>query len=175
MKHFFSFSLFCFSLAFVVSCSSRKPPEPVKIETTRTITQVVKDTLFKVDADSTFYQAWIDCQNGKPVIIRTVQEAEDFNRKNPGAGAEPAKSQPGKHTKVNATLKNGKLNVDCHQEALNIFKSWKEKYISENQKTTVPVYVEKPYPWYVVTLNILGASMLIMLIIMIALKFIKPS
>lgn len=173
MKFFSFILLICFSPVLVVSCKSRKPTEPVKIETTKTVTEVVKDTVFKVEADSAFYYAWIDCQNGKPVIINTAQEAENYNRKNPGANAQPAKSQPGKNTIVNATFQNGKLNVDCHQEALNLFKSWKEKYISENQKTTVPVYIEKPFRWYHKALMWAGGISLLLIAIGVAIKFIK--
>ncbi len=158
----------------MVSCKSRKPQEPVRIETTKTITQTIKDTVYKVEADSAYYYAWIDCQNGKPVLMNTAQEAENYNRKYPGTEAEPAKSQPGKNTKVNAILQNGKLNVSCKQESMNLFKSWKENYIKENQKTSVPVYLEKPFRWYHMGLMGMGGISVLMLIIGTIIKFNKP-
>lgn len=176
MKLFFSIILFCFSLVSVVSCRSRKPPEPVTIETTKTITEVVKDTVFKVEADSSYYQAWIECVNGKPQIISNAKQAAEYQRKHPESKAAPPISKSGKNLSApNIKLdQNGKLTADCHQEALNLFKSWKEKYISENQKTTVPVYIEKPFRWYHKALMWLGSIGLIILGFGLVLKFRKP-
>ncbi|AZI55683.1 hypothetical protein EIB75_10655 [Epilithonimonas vandammei] len=61
-------SVLIFSSLVLVSCVSRKPPEPVTIEKTRTVKEIVKDTIYQVEADSSFYYAYVECINGKPVL-----------------------------------------------------------------------------------------------------------
>ena len=96
MKKFLTFiSLLFVLLLALVSCASKKPSEPVIIETTKTIKEVVKDTVFTVKADSSYYKAYVDCRDGKPVITNTEIKS-GFNLKAP---------------KVN--LKNGLLQVNC--------------------------------------------------------------
>ena len=116
----------------MVSCFSRKPPEPVIIENTKTVTQIVKDTVFQVEADSSYYFAYVECVNGKPKIISNQQEADNYNRLNPGSNVTPPQKQSGKNVnepKVNID-QNGKLTADCKSEALKLFKSWRETYVS---------------------------------------------
>ncbi len=39
-------------------------------ESIKTVTETIRDTTIIVKPDSSFYQAWIDCRNGKPVLIK---------------------------------------------------------------------------------------------------------
>lgn len=57
--------LFC-----IIGCAVRKePPKEQEREiVTRTVTEVRRDTVVKVKSDSSYYSAWIDCVNGKPII-----------------------------------------------------------------------------------------------------------
>lgn len=169
MKPFLSFILFCFSLVFVVSCKSRKPPEPVTIETTKTITQIVKDTVYKVEADSAFYYAWIDCQNGKP-ILRNEQSAIS-NRQSALANSKKSNKalQPPK-----VKLNGNRLEVECYQKAQELFKTWRETYIKENRTTKQPVYIEKPFRWYHKALMWTGGISLLLVALGAIIKFIKP-
>lgn len=57
--------LFC-----IIRCAVRKEPpkEHEKEIVTKTVTEVRRDTVVKVKSDSSYYSAWIDCVNGKPII-----------------------------------------------------------------------------------------------------------
>ena len=133
------FIIFIFSLALLVACKSKQPLEPVTIETVKTITKVERDTIIKTEADSSYYFSYIDCVNGKPII------RQPDPKKDPGA----PKSKAGKNLLIpNVTLQGNKLEVDCYKKAQDLFFNWKETYIEENTKTSVPVYIEKPFKWY---------------------------
>jgi hypothetical protein len=136
MKKIFVFSLLiCFSLALMVSCKSRKPAEPVIITNTKTITQKVHDTLLKVEADSTYYNALIECQNGKPQIVQNSVSKKD-----------------GRSLKTTTSLVDGKLNVKTKADPQEIKKSWMETNTQEikPQVVFVPrnVEVEKPLTFW---------------------------
>lgn len=137
MKYFFHFVLVWLSLVAAVSCASKKPAEPVMVTKTKTIKEIVKDTVYRVEADSSFYKAYINCVNGQPVVGETIQ-------KQSGKYLQPPKVQ------INSA---GLLKIDCTSEAQKLFKSWKQTYIQEQEPVIVKVpeevYVEKPYPWYV--------------------------
>jgi hypothetical protein len=158
MKYTLSFiSVVFFLLLATVSCQTRKPLEPVIVEHTTEITKVVKDTIFKVEADSSFFKAYIECINGKPVIIK-----------------DSIIDRPGKNVEVpRVVLKDNFLNVDCKQKALELFKTWRETYIKEQKPVIVdkPVYVEKPFKWYHKTLMWAGGIFLLLSALGIVLKF----
>lgn len=146
----------------LVSCISRKPSQPVVIENTKTITEVVKDTIYKIEADSSFYNAYVDCVNGIPVLIT--------NQK-PGTKT-LLKPKAGKYLEVpKVNLQNGLLTVNCEAKAQELFKQWREKYIAENTKETV--YVEKPLNWFQKTLMWTGVLWLCLIAINLIKKFIK--
>lgn len=140
MKQIF-FSLLCIFLIIgaLVSCASRKPVAPVIIEKTKEITKTVRDTVYKIDADSSYYEAYIDCINGKPVIRETTQT--QLNSK-PGRALQKPKAQ----------LSGNKLNVDCYKDLEELHKQWEETYIKEHEQqpiyVDVPVEVEKPLTWF---------------------------
>lgn len=125
----------------LVSCFSRKPSQPVVIENTKTITEVVKDTIYKIEADSSFYNAYVDCVNGIPVLITNEMHAL--------GKAKIIKPKAGKYLEVpKVNLQNGLLTVNCEAKAQQLFKQWREKYINEKSKESTTVYVEKPFKWY---------------------------
>ena len=114
-----------FVLIMLVSCTSNKPVV-VKNETltTKTITETVHDTIFKTEKDSSYYQALLDCQDGKVIVKNVVH------------------SEPGR------TLKSPKVRIDyntlqvnCEAQAQRLFAQWKSKHIQENtqQIKEVPV------------------------------------
>lgn len=116
------------SLAGCKSSASVLPP--TTIETTKTITETitVRDTVLVTKPDTSYYEAYIECVNGKAVL-------------------KPSKETKGNYLKAPAVkLTDNKLEVDCKAEAQELFLSWKEKYIKENAttKTTVPVAVKLP-------------------------------
>lgn len=128
-RNFFFILLIFISLGMVVSCVSRKPQEPVIITKTKEIIKTVKDTIYKVDADSSFYTAFIDCVNGKPILRETAETK--------------AASKAGKFLKVpKTTLVGNKLNSDCEAQEQELYKKWEETYIKEHEQT--PIYIDKP-------------------------------
>nr|WP_315032494.1 hypothetical protein [uncultured Chryseobacterium sp.] len=133
MKQFIFFiSLFFVSLV-QVSCLHRKPSEPVIIENTKEVLTIVKDTIFRTEADSTYYNAFIDCSHGKPVV-----KASEMNEKI-SHKADPSKSGL---LAPRVSLINGMLSVECHKQAQELLKTWRETYTKEHEKT--PIYIEKP-------------------------------
>ena len=162
MKKIHNFIFVFLMLAVAVSCVSKKHAEPVLVETTKTITQIERDTVFTVKADSSFYRAYIDCVNGRP-IFRNEQ------------------SQPG--AKVNAPkveFKDRLLRVDCKVDSSKIALKWFEKNISIEKPKVVfvpkEVPVEKPLTWWQKTLMNLGKLMLFQIlaaIIYFLIKFLK--
>lgn len=52
------------TLLAVASCSPK-----LTESTTKTITEVVRDTTFVVKADSSYYRAWIECRDNTPLLI----------------------------------------------------------------------------------------------------------
>lgn len=159
MKSFLNAISILFFLVLLVSCSGRKPLEPVIVETTKTIKEVVKDTAIAVKADSSYYRAYIDCRDGKPTITNT-QSKTGLNLKAP---------------KVN--LRNGLLQVNCKIDSSAVAFKYLQKYITvEKPKIVVAPkveYIEKPFRWYHKTLMWIGAIFLILIGIGIILKIKK--
>jgi hypothetical protein len=124
-------------LVAFVGCKSSAGVPPKTTERVREVItkEIVKDTFFVVQADSSFYKAYIECVNGKPVL------------KNP----QTKKGRALKAPKV--SLKNGQLDVDCEAEAQRLFHEWKEAHTTDREVVTVaiPYAVEKPLSqWQVV-------------------------
>lgn len=141
----FSFLLGCLLLT---SCKSK----PILGETKETIihkTEIVKDTILRVEKDSSFYSAYIDCVNGKPILVQSENQIKVYNSKNLESNAQAPKSKSGKS--LNApivNLQDGQLSVDCRTEAQNLFFKWKETFVQEWEITHKPVEVEKPLTIY---------------------------
>ncbi|KMQ63013.1 hypothetical protein ACM46_13770 [Chryseobacterium angstadtii] len=133
MKQFVFFITLFFVSLVLVSCANRKPQEPVIIEKTREVRTVVKDTVFRSEADSTYYHAWIECVNGKPVL------KESGAYKNFSHTADTSESGL---LAPKVLLTDGKLSVECYKQAQESFKTWRETYIKEHEQT--PIYIEKP-------------------------------
>lgn len=141
MKRYFFFIFLMFVSLVVVSCASKKLQEPVVVtlEKTKEVTKTVKDTIYKVEADSSYYHAFIDCVNGKPVIRETTQTKQN--------------SKAGKNLNIpTATLNGNTLTVDCYVKEQELKKQWEETYIKEHEQTPVyiptPVEVVKPLSWW---------------------------
>ena len=77
--------LFC-----LTGCKTYKEPQPItQKETeivTKTITKTQRDTIIQVKADSSYYEAYIDCRDGKPKILDH-------------SSGKPQKVRPGKNLK----------------------------------------------------------------------------
>lgn len=90
------------------------------------VTQILRDTILKIEKDNSYYQALLECQNNKVVLKK--QE----------------KIQQGKIVHApKVTLKNNVLAVDCEARAQELFVQWKEKHKIENTVITKYIEVEK--------------------------------
>lgn len=144
MKNIFViFSIF-FIGALLLSCKSK----PLPVETQKTIIQkieTVKDTVLVVEKDSSYYNAYIDCVNGKPVLVQSQKQIDDYNSKNPGQTAKSPQSKAGRSVKSPAVnLENGLLSVNCEKEAEKLFFKWKETYMEQYKISNTPIYRDKP-------------------------------
>ena len=162
------FSFFLLGCLLFTSCKS-KPPEETKTTYVKTI-EKVKDTVFVVEKDSSMYQAYIDCVNGKPVL---KQSFEDYQNQHPKTATAP-KQKEGKYLKIPKVKlsKNGLLTVNCEKEAQRLFATWKEKYTAEITETQKPIYIDKELTTWQniqlytgkITLGLLGLTILAFLI-----------
>ena len=129
MKRTFFFSYLIFVSLVVFSCASKKTPEPVILQNTKEVIRTVRDTVYRVEADSAYYQAYIDCENGKPVIRETAATIQ--------------KSKAGKNLNIPKTKLNGNtLTVDCYAKEQELKKQWEETYVKEHEQK--PIYIKKP-------------------------------
>ena len=88
MKKLTGFLLLTITL-LLWSCKPRELPKEKEVVTiTKTITEIQRDTLIKVEADSSFYNALVKCQNGKPVLSHPTNTTaqEKPNKEDSGKG-----------------------------------------------------------------------------------------
>ena len=162
------FSFFLLECLLFTSCKS-KLPEETKTTYVKAI-EKVKDTVFVIEKDSSMYQAYIDCVNGKPVL---KQSFEDYQNQHPKTATAP-KQKEGKDLKIPKVKlsKNGLLTVNCEKEAQRLFATWKEKYTAEITETQKPIYIDKELTTWQniqlytgkITLGLLGLTILAFLI-----------
>lgn len=116
--------LFVVLITMLASCTSIKPAVMQnETITTKTITETVHDTIFKIEKDSASYQALLDCQNGK-VLVKEVINAE------PGRTLKSPKVR----------IDNNKLQVDCEARAQELFAQWKSTHETEK------IFISKEVP-----------------------------
>lgn len=141
-------------VVFLAGCKSAASslPPPSTQETKETVTKVtIHDTILKTEKDSSFYKAYIECVNGKPILKSPLSKA-------------------GKHQQApKVDLKDNQLNIDCVTEAQELFHQWKETYTKENQATTIkiPYAVVQPLTWWQTTQIWLGRIFLFLLLVFI--------
>ncbi|WP_158729837.1 MULTISPECIES: hypothetical protein [unclassified Flavobacterium] len=112
----------------LVSCTSSKPALTESKIHTITLTETVHDTVFKIEKDSSFFKALLECQNGK-VVLKNVTQAE-----------------PGRTLKSpRVRVENNKLSVDCQLEEQKLYAFWKSKQVKEIQTETlrIPEYINQ--------------------------------
>ncbi|BFM42679.1 hypothetical protein CFS9_13200 [Flavobacterium sp. CFS9] len=120
--------LFFVLTMILVSCAGKKPVVVQNtITTEKTITETVHDTVFKIEKDSSSYNALLDCINGK-VVVKDVLRAE-----------------PGRNLKSpKVRIADNFLKVDCEVRAQELFAQWKSTYITQNKQEIKEVPVEVP-------------------------------
>lgn len=157
MKRIIFFILiFVLVIGSVVSCTVKRPLDPVIITNTKEVTKIVRDTVFKTQADSAYYEAYVKCVNGKPILQETPETK--FN------------SKPGKSLKKpTAKIDGDKLKVDCFKNEEELHKQWEEIYIKEHEQKPIyvpqNVYIDKPLNWWQKTEFWLGRIFLLIIVI----------
>lgn len=154
MKNILTFIFTCLAIVFLVSCGSRKPqamPEPIVLTETKEVKEIVRDTIFKIEKDSAFYKAYIDCKDGVPKLVNPQSKG--------GKNLQPPQVD---------LDKNGNLTIQVQTLAQELFHKWKEKHIKETKPAVVyvpkPIPTEKPFAWYHTALMWLGGISLLILI-----------
>ena len=145
---------FLLLLLFMTSCKSKKVV--IQKEITRdTITETLHDTVFRVEKDSSFYNALLECQNGKVVIKSVTNTSTGRKLKTP-----------------KVVIKDNQLKVDCKTEAENLFAFWKSQYIKNYKSTEIPV-ITNELTWFQKTQIYIGRALLLILVLWILLKIFK--
>lgn len=159
LKNLYVLLLFCLLVTTLVACKSTSVVPPTTIETTNTVTktEVIRDTVFTIQKDSSYYKAYLECVNGKVVISPRIKP----------------ESKKGKHLKPpKVNIKDNIITVDCEAEAQKLFAQWKETYINTVFETIRehPYIVEKELSWWQNAQIILG-RLLILIAALIGLGF----
>lgn len=164
MKNILTFIFTCLAIVFLVSCGSRKPqamPEPIVLTEIKEVKEIVRDTIFKIEKDSAFYKAYIDCKDGVPKLVNPQSKG--------GKNLQPPQVD---------LDKNGNLTIQVQTLAQELFKQWKEKHIKETKPKVVYVdkieYRDKPFEWYHTALMWLGGITLIAISLLLIAFFTKP-
>lgn len=162
MKNILTFIFTCLAIVFLVSCGSRRTvSEPIILTETKEVKEIVRDTIFKIEKDSAFYKAYIDCQDGIPKLINPQSKG--------------GKNLPPPQVNLD---KNGNLTIKAETIAQELFKQWKEKHIKETKPKVVYVdkieYQDKPFEWYHTALMWLGGITLIAIGLLLIAFFTKP-
>lgn len=116
--------------AFAVGCKCKKNTQ--QIFETRTETIIQKDTVFRIQADTSQYIGNLTLKDEK-IYLEEVKHT---------AGKETPLQKP------RVQLQNNQLLVDCYLDEQKLYAKWKEKH-STNQKTIIKeVAVAKPLPFW---------------------------
>lgn len=153
-------ALFCAANILVLfSCKTKQNIQPTK-EIVNTIEKVVtktkRDTTFVIKADSSYYNAWVECVNNKPVLRNPIAQSGDGQLKKPS---------------VNLS-KDGQLSVECQTENLEL-KARINELVTEINNTSsvteyIPVEVAKPLTFIqklLINLGLVFALILLSLIV----------
>ncbi|WP_264548022.1 hypothetical protein [Flavobacterium sp. N2820] len=160
MKNIISKGCLFFVLTILlISCGSTKSAVVQNnTATEKTITETVHDTIFKIEADSSTYQALLDCQNGKVVVKEVIN-------------AEPGRTLKSPKVRID----NNKLRVDCEARAQELFAQWKSTHETEKifVSKEIPVITNK-LTWWQQTKIRLFWILLIYVSVSLIWKGIKP-
>ncbi len=156
-KFFLTVISICVSLVLLVSCLSRKHSEPTVITKEITKETVKRDTIIKIEKDSSKTVAKVDCPDGGIPIIKTIY-----------------KTIPGKKLQPPSLTLNGNiLTAECQKQADSLAVELATKYVREFISEQKPIYIEKPLKWYEKTLMWIGAISILLLSLKLILKIKK--
>lgn len=145
---------------FPLSCSSRKMNtlDAESVTNTKVVKEIIKDTIIKIEADNSYYKAWIECRDGKPIILNNNPKTK-----------ETSQSKNGKYIKApQVKLEGNVLEIDCEAKARELFHKWKENHTQE--VITKNIYIEKPLKFWQKGFIWIGGLYLLLTAIVIVLK-----
>ncbi len=143
----------------LVACKSTSVPVPTNSQTHTQETKIfVRDTIFKIEKDSSIYKALLECQEGKVVVKANTKTVK-------GKYLQPPK----------VIIKDNYISVDCEAEAQKLFAQWKEVY-QLKKKTTIQtntVLVEKELTFWQKVQIWCGRIFLLLLLIIFVSSFLR--
>lgn len=142
------------AIVFITACKSEKIIIQKEI-TTDTISETLHDTFFSIEKDSSFYNALLECQNGKVVIKNVTNTKSGRKLKTP-----------------KVIIEDNQLKVDCFAEAEALYAFWKSQFIKSYKVTEIPV-ITNELTWFQKTQIYIGRFLIIVLILLILLKLFK--
>lgn len=151
LTHWFAILLLLF---LVTSCKSTKVVSKKEI-TRDTIIETLHDTIFNIEKDSSYYNALLDCQDGKVVIKAVTNTSSGRKLQTP-----------------KVVIQDNQLKVDCLAEAEALFASWKSTYISTHSEINEPV-VTNELTWLQKTQIYIGRILILVLVLYVLLKIFK--
>lgn len=131
------------SVVSLTACKgvSEVPPNSKEVHTTERIVETIRDTVFRIEADTSYYKAWL--------IPPARQEGvEHFDgTKSAEITLREISKKGGKHLKApTVRIKGNILTVNCEAEAQELFARWKEKHTEQLTRKTEKIYVPVDKP-----------------------------
>ncbi len=133
--------VYCLLLALLLNCKPVQMQDHKQTNTTTTIKEVVFDTVFKIEKDSSYYRALLVCKQNKVVLQSKPKQGN-------GSYMPPPR----------VILKDNILRVDCETKKQEFYKQWKAQHKTETKEilTTKYVAVERKLTWWQKVLINLG-------------------
>ena len=119
---------FFFAAGLLLSCKSSAPVQQLETVKTVTVTETVHDTVFKIEKDNSYYEAYLDCVNGK-VVVKSEKLTPSID-----GDLRPPK----------VDINNNRLTVDCEKHAQELLAQYKATHT--NEVTIKEVAVPVPVP-----------------------------
>jgi len=138
-------------LLILTGCASMRP-RLVQSDTVRVVTEVPKDSIVFLPADSSVLKAWFECDSLNHVIMTGMETAS------------------GDKVTQSATFDSGVWIVKAHVDSLSIYLKWKERHEKIKVTNTVEKVIVKKPAWLLWLAGI-GTGAILILIILIILKF----
>ena len=142
-------------------CPKLYPHKTTNTEHTVVVTETIRDTVIRVQPDSSIVQALIKCDStGRARLeeIRTLKESSRIQQ--------------------SLNLKENKLTAKAVVDSLGIYLTYKERHKEEQQVRTIESVIEKEVnvlKWWQKTLMAIGSVAMILFASTIIVRFIGPS
>ena len=142
-------------------CPKLYPHKTTNTEHTVVVTETIRDTVIRVQPDSSIVQALIKCDStGRARLeeIRTLKESSRIQQ--------------------SLALKDNKLTAKAVVDSLGIYLTYKERHKEEQQVRTIESVIEKEVnvlKWWQKTLMAIGSVAMILFASTIIVRFIGPS